>query len=266
MKRTVLFVALGALSSLTPAAYAANLVLNGDFELTTGAGPDNFFPQVGLTDWSYSGGVANIYSFGAADTTGAHQASTGNQIYLWGPATPSKPKIFSANGMPGGSPDGGNYIASDAAHTLSGTFSQTISNLTSGKKYVLTFDYAAAQYSNNNGLWNGPTDEWWKVSLGSQSDTTAVLNIASHGFSGWQTASFTFTATGAPIGDKVSEALKFLAASDYSATVPPVALLDSVSLTSVAVPEPATWAMMFVGFVGLGFAARRRRTKIGAVA
>ena len=33
-----------------------------------------------------------------------------------------------------------------------------------------------------------------------------------------------------------------------------------------AVPEPSTWAMMLLGFVGLGYAAFRRRSKGLAVA
>jgi hypothetical protein len=36
-------------------------------------------------------------------------------------------------------------------------------------------------------------------------------------------------------------------------------ILDNVSV-SAAVPEPSTWAMMFLGFVGLGFLSRRRRS------
>lgn len=34
-----------------------------------------------------------------------------------------------------------------------------------------------------------------------------------------------------------------------------------LSLTVAAVPEPATWAMMFLGFAGLGFMAYRRKSK-----
>jgi hypothetical protein len=45
---------------------------------------------------------------------------------------------------------------------------------------------------------------------------------------------------------------------------PPFSLLDGVSLTGV--PEPSTWAMMLLGFAGLGFAAyRSRRTAISIV-
>jgi hypothetical protein len=37
---------------------------------------------------------------------------------------------------------------------------------------------------------------------------------------------------------------------------------DELTITQVAgaVPEPASWAMMLVGFAGIGFALRRRRT------
>jgi hypothetical protein len=36
----------------------------------------------------------------------------------------------------------------------------------------------------------------------------------------------------------------------------------SVPITSVGgVPEPSTWAMMLLGFVGLGFMAYRRKAK-----
>ena len=40
----------------------------------------------------------------------------------------------------------------------------------------------------------------------------------------------------------------------------------SVSGMPAAVPEPATWAMMLLGFGGIGFAIRRRRTPVLAQA
>ena len=40
--------------------------------------------------------------------------------------------------------------------------------------------------------------------------------------------------------------------------------LDDVSVT--AVPEPATWAMMILGFAGIGFIAYRRKSKPAAMA
>lgn len=38
-----------------------------------------------------------------------------------------------------------------------------------------------------------------------------------------------------------------------------------ISLSIAAVPEPATWAMMIIGFGTIGFAARRRRTAVHAL-
>ncbi|MBL8590261.1 MAG: PEPxxWA-CTERM sorting domain-containing protein [Methylobacteriaceae bacterium] len=44
-------------------------------------------------------------------------------------------------------------------------------------------------------------------------------------------------------------------------------LLDNVKLDiSAGVPEPSTWAMMLIGFAGLGLAARRRRRMADAAA
>jgi PEP-CTERM motif len=42
-----------------------------------------------------------------------------------------------------------------------------------------------------------------------------------------------------------------------SATVSGVSLSNDGTVTS-AVPEPSTWAMMFIGFAGLGFLSYRR--------
>jgi hypothetical protein len=38
--------------------------------------------------------------------------------------------------------------------------------------------------------------------------------------------------------------------------------LDNVSLMTAAVPEPSTWAMMILGFCGLGFMAYRKKSEL----
>jgi PEP-CTERM motif len=44
-------------------------------------------------------------------------------------------------------------------------------------------------------------------------------------------------------------------------------LVSTESLTgTAAVPEPSTWAMMLIGFAGLGYASRRASRKSAAVA
>ena len=89
---------------------------------------------------------------------------------------------------------------------------------------------------------------------------TSTVDVASRGFTGWMTGSMTFTATSA------SELLEFVSLGAPSGQ-PPVALLDGVSLTGLtgAAPEPGTWAMMGLGFAGLGLVAYRRRRKALAI-
>lgn len=228
----------------------ANLVQNGGFELTT-HGP-NAFLGYGISDptiWTFSGGVAAIYGPGAADTTGADQG--GAQTYLWGP------NDGSANGLPAASPAGGNYFASDSDPLFAGTLSQSITGLAAGDNYTLSFVYAAAQFRNAAGTnWFGASDSGWQVSLGAQTQDTPTLNIASQGFSGWQSETMTFTATAA------SETLSFLAIGGPSG-VPPVALLDGVSLDAAAVPEPSAVSVLATALAGIGmlYAVRRKRAR-----
>ena len=66
---------------------------------------------------------------------------------------------------------------------------------------------------------------------------------------GWTRYSYSFTATGA------STTLSF--ASNENNPYGPA--LDNVSVTAAGVPEPASWALMMVGFGGLGAVLRSRR-------
>jgi len=142
--------------------------------------------------------------------------------------------------------------------------SQMISGLTTGQSYTLTFDWAATQYEFVNGPagdWSGATTNQFQVSLGGDVQDTSRVDVASRGFTGWMTDTMTFTAASA------SEVLSFVSEGGGTA-LPPVALLADVSLTGDvpgAVPEPATWAMMGMGFAGLGLMAYRRGRKALAI-
>ena len=104
-----------------------------------------------------------------------------------------------------------------------------------------------------NEIPTGPTTEYLAVSLGGQTQNTALVSGATHYFTGWMQVSQTFTAT------STSEVLTFLSVGTPGGS-PPTALLDGVSLT-VAVPESSTWVMMLVGFSAVGAAVRRRHVK-----
>jgi PEP-CTERM motif len=232
-------VALLALTISIPAV-ASNLVVNGSFEVNGGNGQIGF--NTTASGWSVPappGSYTFLYAPGTADTTGA----TGQYGFngLWGPGNGSN------NGLPATSPDGGYFIAQDSDFQQ-GAISQTINGLTPGDSYTVSFWWAAAQQYT----FNGPNQSQWQVSLGSQTQSTALVTIPSHGFSGWMFQSFTYTATSS------SEVLSFFA--NGSPQVPPFALLDGVTLNA-STPEPGTLALLGSGLLGAAGFVRRYRIK-----
>ena len=254
------FLSTAALAALVGAgaapAFAANLVTNGGFEGVSGNANPNFFlsdDAGNLTGWTTStNDDSNNILF--ASPTGVATRHDGAKFGFW-----------STSGVTA-SPDGGNFVAFDGDPTPGArqTMSQMISGLTTGQSYTLTFDWAATQYEFVNGPagdWSGATTNQFQVSLGGDVQDTSRVDVASRGFTGWMTDTMTFTAASA------SEVLSFVSEGGGTA-LPPVALLADVSLTGDvpgAVPEPATWAMMGMGFAGLGLMAYRRGRKALAI-
>ena len=236
-----------ALSTLAPSAHANIInVVNGGFEQTLTKQSSEFgslYPSQQVTGWT-STGYNFVFTPGTADTTGAvgQYNTASNPVKLWGPGDGS------ANGLTA-SPNGGNYLAMDGSFQQ-GPISQTLSGLTVGAATTVKFYFAGAQQYG----FTGPTTEQFAVSLGNQTIDTDVLNDANHGFTGWQSESLTFTAT------NTSEVLSFLAIGTPTGE-PPMSLLDGVSVSDTAVPEPSSLALLGTGLAGVSGLVRRRFKK-----
>ncbi len=262
-----------ALSMLAFSAQA-NLVTNGSFETTIGrlGNTTAVFPNppnsgmlstsanitgptttlLTLTGWStFRDGIACVVL--PPDTTltqvcGPNNRFSGNKFWL----------------SPGLSLDGGNYVFVDGDSTVTTALYQTVHGLTIGQSYHVSFWQAATQFTDQF----GDTTEQWDVSLGgtivdntlnsakivgAEHHLSTKMFNASKSFVGWNHETLTFKATAA------SELLAFLALGTPDG-LPPVVLLDGVSMT--AVPEPGTLALVGVSLLGL-LLARRQQKRCG---
>jgi PEP-CTERM motif/Protein of unknown function (DUF642) len=246
------------LSMFALSAQAGNLVLNNSFETINSPTPlSNFIITPGNTtevpDWLTTSGVSFLILPGQATIPTLDPSTPGRYLSLWpGCASGSiLTNCISPTPFPSTSPDGGNFIAVDGAY-LQGTLQQTVS-VVNGQSYSVSFWQAAGQLNDPyNSCCTGLTTEQWLVSLGNQSQLAPVMNNDSQSFVDWQQKTLTFTATVTG-----SEVLGFFAiGGPYP--VPPFVLLDGVSMT--AVPEPATYALMGIGLLGI-LAVRRQQKK-----
>lgn len=224
----------GALSLIAYSAQA-NMVTNGSFETCSGtpaqtnpSANKTSFTSCAPTGWSGGGGLTYVDAPGTADGSGYLQ------VYSPFPAT---------------SPNGGNFVQADGNPDYSGAFSQMISGLTVGGTYTLGFYQAAGQQTT----FNGATTEQWKVMFGSDLQYSSLMSTPSHGVTGWELQSLTFTASTA------SQLLSFLAWGDGGSTVnlPPIVFLDGVSLNRV--PEPGSMSLFALALLACGAVGLRRR-------
>lgn len=238
-------------------AAQANLVQNGTFQtpaIVGGTGGTNFCTPNGsstctslIPDWSSScvsgtsGGTCQAYDpvINVLAPNPSGQAAFNNYIGLGNPA----PFL--------NVPFAGNIVADDGDSVNFGVpFSQTITGLTTGDSYTLSFYQSADQ---QNGFFNTYNfNEYWQVSLGSETLNSATMNYPANTLSNpaWAYQSLNFTATSS------SEVLSFLAMGPSG--VPPVALLGDVNLSQT--PEPSYYVATGLGMAALfAFVWRRKR-------
>ena len=216
------------------AAHATDVITNGSFNSGPSANAQfgSGFGGQTVTGWTGGSGYQLYFVGGTQTTVSATSQYNSNLEHFYSSAS-----ALSA--------DGGNFVALDGDSAVPGSISQTISGLEVGKTYTLSFDWAAGQLANRT----GDITEQLQVSFGGETQLTSILSVPSTQFSGWNVVTMYFTPTA------TTQTLSFLSLGTPNG-LPPMALLDGVSMT---VPEPATWAMMLIGFGGLGFMIRRRR-------
>lgn len=253
---TLASLGLALVASATQAS--TNLVQNGNFSANTLPGSLTPAGASGAEfdqEWNYNGAVTNW-------STANGPSGSNYNLYFFGPNansvdadtryTSSEPQHLNSNFT---GPIDGAFVGLDGDPIVNGYLEQTISGLVVGTTYKLSFYWAGAELSNRVGY---QTVQLTGDLGGSAFATEVYNNSAPAGspgsFSGWTLENFNITA------NSTSEVLRFLAAGTPSANLPPFALLDSVSLTASA-PEPSTWAMLALGFGGLGAAAALRRRK-----
>ncbi len=218
----------------------ANLVQNGSFE--------NISPSVTVTTSFASAGVADW------STSTLGQAIVLPNWYYSGQIFPG---VGFAGAVPQTSPDGGNWVISDATY-LTGAITQTVNGLNPGDTYDLTFYQGMAQDTENITPPGYVTGQW-EVSLGGGSPQYGAAMSADGSvpyFTNWSQQSMSFTATSA------SEVLSFFA---IGTGVPPLVFLDGVDLEDASAPEPATIWLSAIAVTVLGWKLRalRRQTNQG---
>ncbi len=248
-------------------AAGPNLVTNGSFNTLNPAGANSaptasgievdgaFNDANAVTGWTSAGGTTyNIYFYGnGLETGGAGALDPANR---WG-EDGQRPNV----NFTGNSPDGGAYMVLDGDPGFSGALSQTITGLTSGNIYKLTFDWAGGELYDRTGFFTSqlqvnfggaPAQFTANYSNTNPPNGNLCNKCGTPGsFSGWSQVTMYFKADGP------SDVISFLSIGTPAANLPPVAFLDGVSLT--AVPEPAVWGLMVLGFGGAGAMIRRRR-------
>ncbi len=247
-------------------------LVNLNFLSYTGSAPKNYFGFVDPVGWTGGSGLIFIDSPG---TSGSSPVTACGTTYLstWG-----CPSTLAIKG-------GYNFVEADGNPDFESGFNYTVTGLTAGDTYTLSFYQAASQQGPNSGAFYGATTEQWIVSLGtsgltdcpgclgsgnssySNPDSTAsiavtpLMHTPSEGLTDWNYVSVNLTA------DASTDLLSFLAWGDNgnTANLPPIVFLTGVNSPPglSKIPEPASISLL--GGVALTFVIglkRRRRTNL----
>ena len=251
----VIMVSALALSpSIAARVQASNVVSNGDFTAYTGGHSGNP-SQINNTT---TGGYADLTNW-TVTLNGAASSDPSTYVFLFNPGFsngsnnpasyyPGQGDYLGLRGGVTAPPDGQNFVAVDGYNQSSG-IQQTLTGLTPGQQYAVTFDWATSQYNTVPAV---NYTEGFTVGFGSSTQSTGILSESASTFSGWMAVTMIFTA------DSTSDVLSFLSVGTPEGG-PPVGLLSDVQVN--AVPEPSTVMLLGIGVAGYVAVGLRRRAK-----
>ncbi len=231
-------------------AAALSLALFGTANAATNLVNDPYFtgsvvPSNNLKEYSGSGTI-----FGGWTVVGTPTAS-------YNVSHPPSVDVYSGVYTPGHSnwvaPGAGqNTVELDGAYP--GGIKQTVTGLTTAGNYTLTFDLASNP-TRNLGTYGAASVG---VSVGSNSTVVPFTGTSTRANMGYQLVTYNFHYDG--LGDNV---LSFLSQDSRGSSG---AVIGNIDLFAAAAPEPSAWALMLIGFGGLGAALRMNRRRAFAAA
>ena len=197
------------------------------FGATTANAAVNLVVNGGFENNTFGGtGPDGYYNIGPAGSGANHDIPDG-----FGWSVPVNNVDIVSNGRYGPNlSTGGAFNLDLVGYGSSGAISQTLATIV-GQQYLVSLDY-----SSNDGI-NNPT----AIIAG---DSTIGTITGTHA---WQNYTGLFTATSTSTTFMISEGVGGGNAGVF---------LDNINVS--AVPEPATWAMILLGFGLIGFAMRKR--------